>query len=175
MAAASLLYFALTAITAHCRPLWYDELFTFHVARQKRVADVLRALAAGADIHPPLDCVLRHYRMRLLGTGELPDRLPSILAFWLMCLALRRPVAHRCGAVLGMAAFLAPLNTLAYDYAYEGRGYLLPQLIEDRPRSSTRGSRVRTWFSRCTCLPRDLPVPGNPSGMVRTDRWGVCR
>ena len=125
VAVASLLYIALTAITAYRRPLWYDELFTFHVARQERVADVLHALAAGADIHPPLDYVLRHYSMRLLGPGELSDRLPSILAFWLMCLALRRIVAQRCGAVLGIAAFLAPLSTLAYDYAYEGRGYAL--------------------------------------------------
>jgi hypothetical protein len=59
VAAAALLHFALTAVTAHRRPLWYDELFTFHVARQERVADVLRSLAAGADIHPPLDYVLR--------------------------------------------------------------------------------------------------------------------
>jgi len=125
VAVASLLYFVLTAITAHRRPLWYDELFTFHLARQERLADVLRALASGADIHPPLDYILRHFSMRWLGTGELSDRIPSILAFWVMCLAVRRIVAYRCGPIFGMVAFLAPLCTLAYDYAYEGRGYAI--------------------------------------------------
>lgn len=125
VAAASLLYFALSGVTAHRRPLWYDELFTFHLAKQAQCADVLHALAAGADIHPPLDYLLRHYSMRLLGSGELPDRLPSILAFWLMCLALRHIVARRCGEVLGIVAFLAPLCTVAYEYSYEGRGYAL--------------------------------------------------
>ena len=125
VAVASLLYFGLTVSTASRRPLWYDELFTYHVAAQERASDVLRALAEGADIHPPLDYLLRHFSMALLGQGELADRLPSILAFWVMCLALRHVVAMRCSAILAMVAFLAPLNTLAYDYAYEGRAYAL--------------------------------------------------
>ncbi|HXU11050.1 MAG TPA: hypothetical protein VN898_03730, partial [Candidatus Binatia bacterium] len=66
VAAASLVYFALTGVTANRRPLWYDELFTFHVSRQEQVAEVLSSLAAGTDIHPPLDYLLRHYSMRLL-------------------------------------------------------------------------------------------------------------
>ncbi len=123
VAGASLLYFGLTASIASLRPLWYDELFTFHVARQGRVGDVLRALAQGADVHPPLDYLLRHWSMALFGPGELADRLPSVLAFWVMCLALRRFIAVRCGAVLGMVGFVAPWSTLAYEYAYEGRGY----------------------------------------------------
>ena len=125
LAAASLVYFTLTAITSRQRPLWYDELFTYHIAKQPAVADVLHALASGADIHPPLDYVVRHVSMLVLGTGELAFRLPSIVAFWVMCLALRRFVGLRCGALLGMAAFLAPLNTLAYEYACEGRAYAL--------------------------------------------------
>ena len=59
------------------RPLWYDELYTFHVAREPSLLATLRALLNGADTNPPLDYLLRHVSMTLLGETPAAFRLPS--------------------------------------------------------------------------------------------------
>src|SRR5215831_11438554 len=53
------------------KPLTNDEIFTFEVARLGSLSGIWRALAAGADNHPPLDYMLRHISMALFGQGEL--------------------------------------------------------------------------------------------------------
>ena len=65
-------------LCAHWKPFGSDELFTFEIARLPGFGDVWRALLDGADFHPPLDFLIRHASMKLLGESELAFRLPSI-------------------------------------------------------------------------------------------------
>jgi hypothetical protein len=46
-----------------------------------------------------------------------------MLGFWLMCLFIYKFVIKYSGWVASGAAMLFPINTLAYDYAYEARPY----------------------------------------------------
>jgi 4-amino-4-deoxy-L-arabinose transferase-like glycosyltransferase len=110
---------------AYWRPLTNDEIFTFEIARKASLAEVWRALAAGADNHPPLDYILRHLSMSLFGQSELAFRLPSLVAVTAALAAIYSFVARRAGAVYGLMALLIPFSTTLFEYAYEARGYAL--------------------------------------------------
>jgi uncharacterized membrane protein len=107
------------------RPLWYDELFTFHVAREPSLLATLRALLAGADTNPPLDYLLRHASMTLLGETPAAFRLPSALAFVAGLLAIYGYVRPRVPLAAAAVALLAPIGTAAVFFSYEGRAYAL--------------------------------------------------
>jgi hypothetical protein len=113
------------AICAYWRPLTNDELFTFEVARLGSVAEVMRALAAGADNHPPLDYVLRHLSMFCFGASELAFRLPSLLAVWTALACIYAFVARRTSAVYGLVSVFILLSTPLFEFAYEARAYAL--------------------------------------------------
>ncbi len=112
-------------LCARWKPLTNDELFTFDVSRLGSIALVWRALAAGADNHPPLDYLLRHLSMSLFGEGALAFRLPSLIAVWIALSALYAFVARQTSAVYGWIALLIPLSTPLFEYSYEGRSYAL--------------------------------------------------
>jgi hypothetical protein len=116
---------ALAWVAAAWRPLWYDELFTYHVATQPSALATLRALLAGADTNPPLDYLLRHATTTLLGDSAAAFRLPSALAFLAGLFAVYAYVRPRVPAAAAVAAFLAPIGTAAVFFAYEGRAYAL--------------------------------------------------
>src|SRR5271165_4494977 len=78
------IYFVLAAGAA-TRRLWYDELLTYHLA-QLPLRRLWDAIAAGADLHPPLSHALTHLCFLLMGASEFTVRLPSIIAFATMCL-----------------------------------------------------------------------------------------
>jgi hypothetical protein len=107
------------------RPLWYDELYTFHVARAPSLLATLRALLAGADTNPPLDYLLRHVSMTFFGETPAAFRLPSALAFVAGLLAIYGYVRPRVPMAAAAAAFLAPIGTAAVFFSYEGRAYAL--------------------------------------------------
>jgi len=116
---------ALTLLAAHWRPLWYDELFTFYVARQPTAIGTVQALLAGADTNPPLDYLLRHAAMALLGASSAAFRLPSALAFIAGLLATYAFVRRRVPFIPAVMALLLPVATAAVYFAYEGRAYAL--------------------------------------------------
>lgn len=118
----AIVYLAVTAGFA-ARPLWYDELITWHVSRLPGMADVSAALRDGADLNPPLLYLVTRAAHRLFGTGELATRLPAMAGFFAMCLAIYRFVGHRCPRPYAFAAMLIPLITAGYRYAAEARSY----------------------------------------------------
>lgn len=108
------------------RPIWFDELFTYYAARRGSAPEVAQALLEGADSLPPLDPIIRHFSMIMVGPDELGFRLPSIVWFmlgsWWSYRAVYRISGSRLAAV---AAFLIPTSTIVFEvYAVEGRPYV---------------------------------------------------
>src|SRR3989442_12366878 len=83
----SILYWAGTCGIALNRTLWYDELFTFYLAKLP-LSVIGTAFAQGADTNPPVFFVLTHIAQQMFGDGEVATRLTSIFAFWIMSLCL---------------------------------------------------------------------------------------
>lgn len=105
------------------REFWYDEIFTITVARTGSLAAVWRALAAGADNHPPLSYWLVHLSESIFGQSEFAARLPAAVCFWAMTLCVFLFVRRRTSPSCAFAAMLFPLISSAYFFAYEARGY----------------------------------------------------
>jgi uncharacterized membrane protein len=140
----SALYLYACGITAAHQPLWIDEIFTYDVASLDSPTSILNALLAKMDNHPPLDYIVRHYSMMLMGPSEFALRLPSILALLLAQLSIYVFVYRRTSTAPALVAFSLPFSTIALEYGYEGRGYALLmasmglallawQLVAERP------------------------------------------
>ncbi len=112
-------------LRASIRPLWFDELISFHIARLPDLSSLWAALRQGADNQPPLAHLLIRFSHALLGEGELATRLPSLLGFGAMSAALYCFIGRRAGPLYGAAAVLFAWNTWGYEYSYEARPYAL--------------------------------------------------
>ena len=75
-------------LRASIRPLWFDELLAFHVARLPDLGSLWTALRQAADGQPPLTHLLIRSSQAFLGEGELATRLPSLLGFGAMSAAI---------------------------------------------------------------------------------------
>ena len=127
-AAAVLIVYAMvrSGFRASVRPLWFDEVCTWILARMPNVSSVWHALAGGADSQPPAFYLLESFASRLLANQQIALRLPSILAsgitLWCLFIWLRR----RYEASIAFAAVIVPLLTVFYSvYALEARPYAL--------------------------------------------------
>ncbi len=108
---------------AAMRPLWYDELFTLHLARVASPRELLGHLAAGVDLNPPLLYLLTRASIVIFGEATWAVRLPALLGMLLglMCLYAflrRQGVAV---AMLAMAASVASVKV--WVYFLEARPY----------------------------------------------------
>jgi hypothetical protein len=119
----SVFYFALTIAVAQRKPLWLDEILTYHLARLPSVSTIWAALSDGPDNSPPLNLLAVHAVYQVAGEGPVATRLPSILGVWVMSLCLYIFVARRCAPAYAWAAMLFPLTTTALIYACEARPY----------------------------------------------------
>lgn len=125
--ALAVLYAAVTGVyrAAH-RPFDFDELATVAVVGDGRAATIWRALAGAADANPPT-----FYMIQALGNRVVPDphvglRLPTILGFIGVAIALFVLVGGRCGRYAGLAAALVTFATPLFTfYALEARPYTL--------------------------------------------------
>jgi hypothetical protein len=122
--AAAALGYALAESARAARPLWFDEIFTFQIARLPDVESIFRAIPA--DGNPPLYYLLTRLSFHLLGETAFAARLPSILAFTAALLATYCFVCRRSGPVFGMFAMLALSCTyMSTNYGAEARPYAL--------------------------------------------------
>lgn len=119
----TVIYWAVTGILAQEKPLWYDELCTFYISRLPAVADIWKTLLAGAEQHPPSFFMGTRAFGAPLGYSPFSIRLPEILGFWIMSVALFLFVRKRAPVTCGLIAMSLPLVTGAYYYAYEARPY----------------------------------------------------
>jgi Dolichyl-phosphate-mannose-protein mannosyltransferase len=125
LAGVSLAVLVVAVLAARWQPLWYDELFTLYVASETSLGATLRALLAGADTNPPLDYVLRHASLAVLGDSAMTFRLPSALAFVGGLFAIFAFVRRRTGFAAAAAAFALPVLSVATYFSHEGRAYAL--------------------------------------------------
>jgi 4-amino-4-deoxy-L-arabinose transferase-like glycosyltransferase len=117
-------YLLLTCALASQKLLWYDELFTYHLARLPGVAEIWSELAHGTDLLPPLNHVLTQASIGALGDNSVALRLPAIIGFWVMCLCVFRFALRWCAPLFALLALLLPLTTTAFRvYAIEARPY----------------------------------------------------
>jgi 4-amino-4-deoxy-L-arabinose transferase-like glycosyltransferase len=123
LGAFTVVYFAGTLWLARGKLFWFDELFTWHLARLPRLADLWAALASGTDLNPPLGYLATRWAQALFGAGPVATRLPAALGFWVLSVCLYRFVARRCGALGGGLALALPLASVVSAYAYEARPY----------------------------------------------------
>lgn len=111
------------AAQACAKPLWFDELITYSLARLPNLGLLWNALLTAADAQPPL----AHLSMRashfLFGEGELASRLPNLAGFVLMSAALYLAIRRRQGGLYAICGVLFAWTTMGYEYAYEARPY----------------------------------------------------
>jgi hypothetical protein len=114
--------FAWTLLIADRKLLWTDELLTYYLARLP-APELWAALSNGPEQFPPVGHFAAWLSFRLLGESHVAVRLPSLIGFWMMSLAVFGIVRARADRACAAIAMLIPIGTLAYTYAYEGRPY----------------------------------------------------
>src|SRR5690242_1348353 len=118
------IYFPLTAFLASHKLMWGDEFYTLYVSRAGSLSEILKALATGAEQHPPLFLLLVHQIMAVLGPSHLSLRLASIFGYGLFCICLFFLLRNRTSTLWATIGMLLPLVAgPAYYYAIEARGY----------------------------------------------------
>ncbi len=119
----TVLYAIPTVYVAHLKLFWDDEFFTLYLSRTPSWHDLLRALATGADQHPPSFYYLTHLTTTVFGSSHVSVRLPAILGFWLLCICLYEIVRDLATPEWAVVAMFFPLASEFYYYASEARGY----------------------------------------------------
>ena len=119
----TLLYAIPTVYLARQKLFWDDEFFTVYLSRTHSWHDLLRALATGADQHPPSFYYLTHLVTSIFGFSHVTVRLPALVGFWLLCICLYEIVRDLATPEWAVVAMFFPLSTEFYYYASEARGY----------------------------------------------------
>ena len=118
------MYFAAMAVQSSFKRLWYDEMFTHYLAMLP-LPRLWAALSAGAEVHPPLTFAAAHFAQAVLGPTAFATRLPEIIAFWGMSLALFFLVRQHLGVSWGLVSVLFVFLSDAEYYATEARPYAI--------------------------------------------------
>ncbi len=105
------------------RPLWFDELISYHLAKLPTVADQWAAFRNGPDASPPLFHAFVRLSFAAFGEGAWQLRLPPLLGFFVMSACLYLFVRRHSSVVAAWSAALAPLLTSGAAYMAEGRPY----------------------------------------------------
>jgi 4-amino-4-deoxy-L-arabinose transferase-like glycosyltransferase len=106
------------------RPLWYDELFTYHIAMSPTLDHFINCVRI-IDLNPPLGYIFVRASVTCFGDSPLSVRLPSMLAFFGASLIAFRLIARRFGGGLGLAALGLFWSFPLAAYAVEARPYAL--------------------------------------------------
>jgi hypothetical protein len=104
------------------RPLWFDELTTFYIARQPTVARMMEALRS-VDLNPPLNYFLTRWSVALLGTAPWATRLPALIAFWGGSAAIFALMRRRASSLVAAVGVLLFWSSPYFSYAAEARPY----------------------------------------------------
>jgi hypothetical protein len=98
--------------------LWFDELFTLHLAKLANVREII----SFNDASPPLYPIIVHWLLPIVGNEALAVRLPSTLGYCAMLLCVWAFCRGRLPAAF---AFAVPLLTFERGlfFATDGRPY----------------------------------------------------
>jgi Dolichyl-phosphate-mannose-protein mannosyltransferase len=116
--------YAILIFAAMQRRVWYDELFTFDIARAATFPRLIE-LTRKWDLNPPLSYVLSRWSMIIFGAGKVGLRLPSILEFYAASLFLFAFARKHIGNAFALLAVLTLWNSTFFYYATEARPYAL--------------------------------------------------
>jgi len=119
----SVLYLVPIAQRASHKPFWHDEIYTVLLVRLPSLRAHWGALRDGVDFAPPLNGFATRAVRTVAGTGPVAARVPAMIGFWVMALAVYTTVRRRGNATLALAAAFVPFFTAAYRYSYEARPY----------------------------------------------------
>jgi hypothetical protein len=117
--------YAISALAHSVRLFWYDELFTHYVSLLPSFSGIWAAMMDGLDFNPPLLYVFTRWSYAVFGHSQVAARVPSMVAFLVMCLGIWVFVRRRCGFLYALAAMWIPCLTEAFGYASEARPYAL--------------------------------------------------
>lgn len=122
-AALFVVQFLICAIVRDVRTkMWFDELFTLHMAQQAGPREIVKATLEGCDAAPPLYALIVHAILPWVRHDALAVRLPATLGYGGMVVFLLAFCRRRLPAVYAFAAALLACNAFLY-YSTEGRSY----------------------------------------------------
>lgn len=119
----SLIYVLFIAAAMH-RRVWYDELFTFDIARASTASRVLELIRKW-DLNPPLSYFFTRWSMDIFGQGKLGLRLASIVEFYITSLFLFAFARKRIGNAFALLGISIIWEGPIFYYAVEARPYAL--------------------------------------------------
>jgi Dolichyl-phosphate-mannose-protein mannosyltransferase len=106
------------------RFVWFDELFTFDIARAASLQQLWQWVLH-FDCNPPAAYLLSRLSMTLLGPTALGLRLPSILEFYVGSLSLFLYMRRKVGDAFACFGVLLLWASATFHYATEARVYAL--------------------------------------------------
>lgn len=118
----SVLFFGSTAIRAHVKPFWHDEILTLIGARLPTLHGVVFD-ARVVDYSPPLYALLARASEAIAGAGPIVSRIPSIISVWVACLVVFVMVLRRSNAAWALGGASLLCFTAAYRFSIEARPY----------------------------------------------------
>ena len=117
-------YLATCLYISSQRLLWFDEVFTVHIARLPDWATILAALSHGADSLPPLYYMVVRTFDKLFGHNEVAVRLPSTLAMVATLLIVFDCARRLTDGLHGLIALALAAGPLAGE-GFEARSYAI--------------------------------------------------
>jgi hypothetical protein len=143
------------------RLLWHDELYTFYIATLPSFSQVWSALSTGQEQTPPAYYAIVRGSLGIFGNNNIALRLPSLIGFLIMAVALFNFVSLRLSPICGAIAAMFPMVTGVQYYVHEARPYGLElgfaalallcwqRATEDRNRLVALGG---LWFSLAAAI-----------------------
>lgn len=119
---AAIAIYAIVFVPVASRPLWYDEISTFHVANSPTFAHFVECLRT-VELSPPLLFGLVRASIALFGDSPLAVRLPSLLGILAAGLILFRLASQRWGGLAGLTAMGLFWGMASSANAAEARPY----------------------------------------------------
>ncbi len=110
------------------RFVWYDELFTFDVAKAPSIRELVR-LVFRWEPAPPTSYLLSRFSMNVFGQNAFGLRVPSMVAFYLGSLLLFFFLRRKIGSAYATLALLTLWWSDTFRYATEARPYALVVLF----------------------------------------------
>ena len=116
------LFYGLLVVLTIGRGLWFDELFTYYIAKQPDFRATFEA-SRRVDMNPPLIYGLVRLSHALFGDSTVATRLPSVVGFWLGSAAFFAWLGKRTGYVVAAGAIAVFWAGFFLMYATEARPY----------------------------------------------------
>ena len=105
------------------RLLWNDELFTYYIATLPSFSEVWAALLTGQEQTPPAYYAIVRGTLAIFGNNSIALRLPSLIGFLLLAVALFKFVSFRLPPIYGIIAASFTMVTGILYYVHEARPY----------------------------------------------------